>query len=258
MNDVILEKLNNIENEHKIKIIYSIESGSRGWGFPSMDSDYDVRFVYVKSKYYYLSIDEKPDFIEYPIDHVLDINGWDIKKILLHIKKSNPSILEWFSSPIVYLDKYNFKNSINDVICEYFLKTNAMYHYFHLSFKKFQDNLRSDEIKIKTIFYILRPIFCLMCIEKNNSMPPMEFKKLVDTSDVSDDIKDDIYYLLTVKSKSNEGFFVNKSPVLWKFIKEKINYYENYLKNMEKDTITSYDKLNEIFIRILEEEYNGI
>ena len=255
MIDIILEKLKEIEKTYNVKVIYALESGSRGWGFPSKDSDYDVRFVYLRPKNHYLSIDERPDFIEYPIDDVLDINGWDIKKVLLHVKKSNPSILKWFSSPIVYINQGNFKDYLSEVLPEYFLRARVMHHYFHLGFNKFEESLREGEVKIKTFFYIIRPLFCLMWILKNNSMPPMEFSKSLMDSDVSKEIKDEINNLLCMKREVLESFKINKTPILWDYIEEKINFYKNYLKNMGKDSVTVYDKLNEIFIKVLNDEY---
>jgi len=98
----ILQELDEIENKHGVKIIFACESGSRAWGFASEDSDYDVRFIYVHSKDWYLSIEKKRDVIELPLDEVLDINGWDIRKSLRLLRKSNAPLLEWLSSPIVY------------------------------------------------------------------------------------------------------------------------------------------------------------
>lgn len=66
-----------------------IESGSRAWGFASPDSDYDVRFIYVRNKKFYLSLRDNKDFIDWELNEVLDINGWDIKKALQHFHKSN-------------------------------------------------------------------------------------------------------------------------------------------------------------------------
>lgn len=106
MHSEIMNKLESIEQEHGIKILYAVESGSRGWGFASQDSDYDVRFLYIHPTDWYLSIEERKDHIEYPINDLLDINGWDIKKAFLLFKKSNPPLLEWLSSPIVYADRY--------------------------------------------------------------------------------------------------------------------------------------------------------
>jgi len=95
MNDIILRELKAIEERENVKILYACESGSRAWGFPSKDSDYDVRFIYIRPLNWYLSILDKRDVIELPINDVLDISGWDIRKALKLFKKSNPPMLEW-------------------------------------------------------------------------------------------------------------------------------------------------------------------
>lgn len=102
MKNIIEEKLNEIEKNEEVKILLAVESGSRAWGFPSPDSDYDVRFIYLRKLNEYLKLETIKDVIEWQLDDVLDINGWDIKKVLQLMFKSNPSIIEWLSSPIVY------------------------------------------------------------------------------------------------------------------------------------------------------------
>ena len=98
----IQENLDAVEAKHNVKILLAVESGSRAWGFASPDSDYDVRFIYVERPEDYLRIDTKRDVIEWQLDEVLDINGWDLKKALSAFAKGNPNILEWVESPIVY------------------------------------------------------------------------------------------------------------------------------------------------------------
>ena len=98
----IQDNLNQIEEQHDVKILLAVESGSRAWGFASADSDYDVRFIYVHRPEQYLRIDSMKDVIEWQLDEVLDINGWDLRKALLAFAKGNPNVMEWANSPIIY------------------------------------------------------------------------------------------------------------------------------------------------------------
>ncbi len=99
---LIQDELARIEGEEGVRIVYACESGSRAWGFPSRDSDYDARFLYIRPVEWYLSITEKRDVIERPISNMLDITGWDLRKALRLFRKSNPPLLEWLQSPTVY------------------------------------------------------------------------------------------------------------------------------------------------------------
>ena len=109
MESIIQQKLKEIEEIEKVKIIMAVESGSRAWGFASPDSDYDVRFVYVRRLQDYLRLEKTKDVIEWQLDDVLDINGWDLKKALQLMHDSNPSIFEWCASPIVYKNSAEFE-----------------------------------------------------------------------------------------------------------------------------------------------------
>lgn len=102
MKEIIQKKLEEIEKQEHVKIILAVESGSRAWGFDSADSDYDVRFLYVREPEMYLKLDNIRDVIEWQLDEVFDISGWDIKKALQLLYKSNPTLFEWINSPIVY------------------------------------------------------------------------------------------------------------------------------------------------------------
>lgn len=102
MRKVIIEKLQQIEKQENVRIIHAVESGSRAWGFESPDSDFDVRFIYVRPRDYYLKLEQTRDVLEFPINDLLDVNGWDLQKALRLLHRSNPSVFEWFKSPIVY------------------------------------------------------------------------------------------------------------------------------------------------------------
>src|SRR5690606_19278768 len=115
MNNMIEEKLCQIESENEIKILYACESGSRAWGFPSPNSDYDVRFIYVQHLDWHLSMKDHKDSIDLPINKDLDIGGWEIKKALGLLWRSNPPLLEWLNSPIVYQVNNKFLTDIQNL-----------------------------------------------------------------------------------------------------------------------------------------------
>ena len=110
MKNLIQQKIHEIKKKRDIKILFASESGSRGWGFPSPNSDYDVRFIYLKEKDWYLKVsDKRKDSLEFPINDDLDICGWEIRKSLQLLRKSNASLFEWLQSPIVYFSTEKIK-----------------------------------------------------------------------------------------------------------------------------------------------------
>jgi len=135
MNQRIVEELHQIEAAHGIKVLYACESGSRAWGFPSADSDYDVRFLYLHPREHYLSIDieHRRDVIERPISEMLDINGWDLRKALQLLRKSNPPLLEWLQSPIIYLDRFEVAAALRRMLTTYHSPIACAYHYLSMA-----------------------------------------------------------------------------------------------------------------------------
>lgn len=256
MRDVIISKLKEIEEANNIKILYAVESGSRGWGFASSDSDFDVRFIYVHPIDWYLSIEEKKDFIEVPINNLLDINGWDIKKTLLQFKKSNPTLIEWLSSPIVYMENYSAAQNLRDLLPAYFSPVPTIYHYLHIARSKYTEIMSTDQVKIKRYFYILRPLLACMWVEKNSTPPPMEFCKLMSDQQLDKVLVDEISKLLEKKISGLEIDIEAKSPVIIDFFKSKLNHYEQYLKTVRKEKASDYKALNELFREVLKEVWH--
>src|SRR5438045_8726086 len=122
MEERIKAALTEIERDEGVRIFYACESGSRAWGFPSADSDYDVRFLYVRPRDWYLSVDveRKRDVIERPITDELDVSGWDIRKALMLLKKSNPPLLEWLGSPIIYRETLTIADRLRSLLPAYY------------------------------------------------------------------------------------------------------------------------------------------
>ena len=125
----IRENLDAIENQYDVKILLAVESGSRAWGFASPDSDYDVRFIYVHRPEEYLRIDTMKDVIEWQLDEVLDINGWDLRKALLAFGKGNPNVMEWANSPIIYRKAAEWA-PVKEAALHYFSEKSALCHYY--------------------------------------------------------------------------------------------------------------------------------
>ena len=130
--ELVLLKIKEIEQKKNVKVLHVIESGSRAWGFASPDSDYDVRFIYVRDRKQYLGLREEKDYIDWELDDVLDINGWDLKKVLQHFHKSNATVFEWANSPIVYYTTDEWKR-LFEVAYSFFAIKPAMYHYYGIS-----------------------------------------------------------------------------------------------------------------------------
>jgi predicted nucleotidyltransferase len=179
MKSAIKIELENLEKQEDFTILFACESGSRAWGFPSRDSDYDVRFIYIHPQNRYLSIENKKEHLEIPITDNLDINGWDIRKALNLLWRSNATIFEWLQSPIIYCSRYDFKEKLFQLAKEYFSLRDTMNHYLGLTKKSLQPNPGGNEIKLKQYFYILRPLLAAMWIVKYREIPPMEFHDLL-------------------------------------------------------------------------------
>ena len=157
MRQRIIEELRGIEKKKNVRILLAVESGSRAWGFASPDSDYDVRFIYVRPQNEYLRLDPLRDVIELPIDDLLDVNGWDLYKTLQLLHKSNPTLFEWFLSPIVYLET-EFADRFRGIMNTYFSSKRGSYHYLIMAERNYREYLRGDTVKVKKYFYVLRPI----------------------------------------------------------------------------------------------------
>jgi len=246
----ILKCLDRIEKEHEVKIILACESGSRAWGFPSKDSDYDVRFIYAHQRDWYLSIGEKRDVIELPIDDELDINGWDLRKALGLLRKSNSPLLEWLSSPI----RYRFVGVVTDALIKVskmaFMPKTSFYHYLSMtknSISKFQNGKKE---KIKTYLYALRTILCCKWIIKYLNQPPMLIDNLISELLTDNNLREDIERLIRVKKENSEKFLIQRSPIIEDYLCSQLRILQNQIpKDPPKVNI---DRFDSVFREILD------
>ena len=176
----IQARLDAIEAAEGVRILFAVESGSRAWGFPSPDSDYDVRFVYVRPRDWYLSIHPGRDVIETPIEGLFDVNGWDLKKALGLLIKPNPVLLEWLDSPIYYRRDDTAVTALKALADRTLHQVPATYHYRHLAESQWRRHIdRRDRVPLKKYFYVLRPVLALRWLRLNpNRRPPMNIQEL--------------------------------------------------------------------------------
>ena len=175
----IARQIDVIEREEAVRVLYACESGSRAWGFESVDSDYDVRFLYVHPRDWYLSVEERRDVIERPIDGVLDLCGWDLLKALRLFRKSNPQLLEWLVSPIIYRESGSAAPKLRDLAAQYISPRAVAYHYLHMAQGNFREYLRGEDVWTKKYLYVLRPLLAIQWIEQERGIVPMEFHILL-------------------------------------------------------------------------------
>ncbi|HLP52618.1 MAG TPA: nucleotidyltransferase domain-containing protein [Chitinophagales bacterium] len=217
MKETILEKLSGIEVANDVRILYACESGSRAWGFASPDSDYDVRFIYIHNRNHYLSIDNQRDVIELPVNEVLDIGGWDIRKALGLFYKTNAALYEWLQSPVVYRSDEQFHSALWANAGNYYSLYHGLNHYLSMTKSCYEGDLQGDEVKLKKYFYALRPILAAKWIIDKRELPPMEFDKLrVNLQDTA--VQNQIDDLLKQKADANEKHTIKPVGLLQDFI----------------------------------------
>lgn len=249
--ELIALKLKEIEEKENVKILHAIESGSRAWGFASPDSDYDVRFIYVRPVEHYLKLEDTKDFIDWELDETLDINGWDLSKALQHFHKSNATLYEWSNSPIVYLTTPEWKE-IQSVAADYFSCKASMYHYYGTANKNYHTYLLEDMVKYKKYFYVLRPILACKWIEKKKCPPPVLFSDLVEEV-LEAEMKPVVENLLEAKVKMVEAEKGKRIDELNEYISQNLDDYKSKIEMMEDDRTVEWDSLNATFRKLLRE-----
>ncbi|MCV2886256.1 nucleotidyltransferase domain-containing protein [Aestuariibacter sp. AA17] len=253
----IMRRIVEAEKEHDVTVLYAIESGSRAWGFSSPNSDYDVRFIYVHKKDWYLSVDleDRRDVIEYPIVDEIDINGWDLRKALKLFWKSNPAFIEWLQSPIIYVDDGYFAQRARELMPTIASSHKGIYHYLHMAKGNFREYLKKDLVPLKKYFYVLRPLLAIMWLEKYDKPAPIEFEELRKLVAHNEKLDEAITDLLARKRVSLEKEYAPAIPVINEFIESELTRHENYAAS-NKGRGAQFESLNLLFKAVLERNEN--
>jgi predicted nucleotidyltransferase len=213
-------ELDAIEREEAVRILLAVESGSRAWGFPSRDSDYDVRFLYVRTIDAYLAVTPRRDVIERPVDVLLDINGWDLRKALQLMLRSNAVLIEWLTSPV----RYRSWGGVEELLALARSAANPTALAYH-----YQSQVRSSlepsrdtggPIRLKSYCYAVRSALALAWLRQCSEAPPMEIGALLAGLTLPQELVRSIDQVIAEKREATEDATTPRLGILDTFIAE--------------------------------------
>ncbi len=215
-------RLSGLEDRENVSIPWAIESGSRAWGFPSPDSDYDCRFLYVRPTSHYLSPWLDRDVIETPLDEVYDVNGWDLRKALQLLVKGNAVVVEWLRSPYVYSGDEAFRHELLNLADDVADRSAVGRHYVHVALGQWERYGDAQEMSLKKLFYVLRPAATVRWLERHpeSATPPMEITPLLAESGATDEVLGLVAELVALKAETREMGVGVAPPQLLTYVEE--------------------------------------
>lgn len=216
----VLAELAEIERRHAVRVLFACESGSRGWGFASPDSDYDVRFLYVHRPEWYLRVEAQRDVIELPISDELDIGGWELRKALRLLHRSNPTLFEWLDSPLVYREDAALAARLRALAPRFHSTLKGRWHYLAMARKNFRGHLQGDTVRLKKYLYVLRPLLAVEWLDAGRGMPPMRFADLAAATVRDPALAAEINALLAVKMAAGEAHYGPRYPRIHAYIEQ--------------------------------------
>ena len=208
-----------------------------------------MRFIYIRRKEDYLRLDPVRDVIELAIDDVLDINGWDLQKALRLLYKSNPTLFEWFSSPIVYRET-EFADKLRNLMIHYFSLKRTAYHYLSMAEGNYREYLKGDLVRAKKYFYVLRPVLACRWILDQRTPPPMLFSELM-KAELPAELIGAVDRLLELKMNSPEMKFIPKITVLNEYLDKSITNIKSAVKSLDDSHMPDLNELDQLFLQEL-------
>jgi len=203
----IRSKLDAICRDEEVVIPLAIESGSRAWGFPSPDSDYDCRFIYLRSLKGNVALFPPSDVVELPLTGVFDVNGWDLRKAMKLLLKGNAVVIEWLQSPIAYRDDADFRSELLALARDIVDRSMVINHYYHLLGSTMRRHFAGEgPPSLKKIFYALRPALALrqMRLRPRIVFPAMTIQDIMAECELTVSLSNLIEALVEKKAQTRE------------------------------------------------------
>lgn len=263
MRNRILEKLEELENQHAVRVLYAVESGSRAWGMESINSDYDVRFIYVHEPAWYLSLSPRRDVIEEMVTEFdLDLVGWELRKAVSLLLKGNPVLQEWLSSGVVYRPNPAFVSELLALLRESPRRMALLHHYRGIASKTYAKRIHGKEsVRVKSYLYTIRPILQYHWVRgqqgRFEALPPIAVPELLDAVDPPKAVRNAITGLLTDKKNDVETKTVPSDLVLNAYIKHALSEFPT-CNPSEHEPVRGFGVADWLLTRvILERAYCG-
>ena len=260
----VSHELRRLEEAEDVRVLLAVESGSRAWGFESPDSDFDVRFVYVRPVEYYLRLQSTRDVLEWRLDEVLDVSGWDLDKALRLMRGANPSLFEWLASPIVYAEDFA---AVRDLAADCFSPVSSAHHYLSMvrtnmsgltgTTRKADEADRTDQaavagetIRLKKCLYAMRAILACRWVVAERVPVPMLFRDLVDAQ-LEASMRGLIDELLEAKAVAGERDDYPRIPALSTWAAGAVAELEEDVADLVPKPKMAWERLNDVFLGFL-------
>lgn len=233
---VIQRRIQQVEEEHGVRVLYAVESGSRAWGFASPDSDYDVRLIYARPVQDYIRIQPIPDTLTSPLDeYQIDLHGWDLSKASGLLRKSNNAIMEWLYSPIVYREVSPIIESWRELVQQYGSRKRLAFHHMSL----IQQHLirfiyGHEEVSLKKYFYLFRSLLSIRWIEEHQTIPPIQIHELLAGVQIDNLIQTKLQEYLALKKNVLEVEKIPNDPTVVEWFEQEKSRLEQLIPTWEE------------------------
>lgn len=244
----VAAELERMERAEDVRVLLAVESGSRAWGFASPDSDFDVRFVYVRPVEHYLRLEPARDVLEWRVDEVLDVDGWDADKALRLLRGSNPSLFEWLASPIVYAEDPAFA-VVRELAAECFSPVASAHHYLSMG-RNHLAALAGETVRLKKCLYTMRAILAARWVVAERAPAPMLLRDLVD-AELEESMKGLAAELLEAKAAGGERGERPRIAALNAWAAGALAQVTGALADLEPPAPVPWERLDEVFLALV-------
>ena len=244
----VAAELERMERAEDVRVLLAVESGSRAWGFASPDSDFDVRFVYVRPVEHYLRLEPARDVLEWRVDEVLDVDGWDADKALRLLRGSNPSLFEWLASPIVYAEDPAFA-VVRELAAECFSPVASAHHYLSMG-RNHLAALAGETVRLKKCLYTMRAILAARWVVAERAPAPMLLRDLVD-AELEESMKGLAAELLEAKAAGGERGERPRIAAFNAWAAGALAQVTGALADLEPPASVPWERLDEVFLALV-------